>query len=59
MSELSLRLGEGRLETAQDGIMELHESVQKVLDIETLRSTVLAYFKSDSVHEKTRRLNKK
>ncbi len=35
-----LRLGEGRLETAQDGIMELHESVQKVLDIETLRSTV-------------------
>ncbi len=30
-----LRLGEGRLETAEDGMVELPESVQKVLDIDT------------------------
>ncbi len=35
-----LRLGEGRLETAEDGMVELPESVQKVLYIDTLCSTV-------------------
>ncbi len=35
-----LRLGEGRLETAEDGMVELLESVQKVLDIDALCSTV-------------------
>ncbi len=35
-----LRLGEGRLESAEDGMVELPESVQKVLDIDTLCSTV-------------------
>ncbi len=35
-----LRLGVGRLESAEDGMVEIPESVQKVLDIDTLRSTV-------------------
>ncbi len=35
-----LGLGEGRLESAEDGTVELPESVQKVLDIDTLCSTV-------------------
>ncbi len=35
-----LRLRERRLETAKDGMVELPESVQKVLDIDTLCSTV-------------------
>ncbi len=35
-----LHLGEGRLESAEDGMVELPESVQKVLDIDTLCSTV-------------------
>ncbi len=35
-----LRLGEGRMETAEDGMLELPESVQKVLDIDALCGTV-------------------
>ncbi len=35
-----LRLGEGRLETAEHGMVELPESLQKVLDIHDLCSTV-------------------
>ncbi len=35
-----LRLEEGRLETAEDGILELFESMQKVLDIDTLCNMV-------------------
>ncbi len=35
-----LHRGEGRLETAEDGMVELPESVQRVLDIDTLCSTV-------------------
>ncbi len=35
-----LRLGEGRLESAEDGMVELPESVKKVLDVDTLCSTV-------------------
>ncbi len=35
-----MSLGEGRLETAEDGIVELPESVQKVLNIDTLCRTV-------------------
>ncbi len=36
-----LRLGEGRLETAEDGMVKLPESVPKVLYIDTLCSAVL------------------
>ncbi len=35
-----LRLGEGRLETAEDGMVELPDPVQKVLDIDAMCSTV-------------------
>ncbi len=35
-----LHRGEGRLETAEDGMVELPESVQRALDIDTLCSTV-------------------
>ncbi len=35
-----LHLGEGRLESAEDGMVELPESVPKVLDIDTLCSKV-------------------
>ncbi len=35
-----MRVGEGRLETEEDGVVELPESVEKFLDIDTLCSTV-------------------
>ncbi len=40
VSELSLASRRRRLETAKDSVLELAESVKKVLDIDTLRSTV-------------------
>ncbi len=42
-----LRLGEVRLETEEDGLVELPESMQNVLGIDTLWSTVFDGFQSN------------